>query len=302
VANFIAERSVIGAAPFVTRFNTGEGDRVFRRGRVVGAEPWFNLGAQDILPTWAWWTRPLHAPFDRDHDAAGLLCVDYDFTDAWDGGASLRVSGPLSAESATEIRLFKTKLAVTPDLDVGLVAKHGEGGVVRLGLIFEDAPDVVEWLTVTPGDALDAGWWRWRRNLGRHAGRTLAALSLGVDAASAEKAFAVNIGELSLTAGPAQAVGRPDGFRIAAARVAPDGRSAELRLQWTYDPSVAHYDLFAGDGAPRVWLGRITGDSYYVAALQRPTGAKPTVLHLIPTATDGGAPDAGAAATFDWTA
>ncbi len=301
VANFITERSVIGALPFVTRFNTGEGDRFFSGGQKVASAPWFNLGIQDILPTWTWWTKPLHAPLDRDHGAPELLAVDYDFEDAWDGGASLRMSGKLGAKTATEVRLFKTRIAASSGLTIGLVAKGGQGGTAKVGLIFEDKPEATEWLTVKPGAPGKTGWWQWRQDLSRFAGRTLAAVSLGFESPAAAKAYHINIGELSLTDGTSAPLAKPDGFRIAAGRKAGDSQTAELRLQWAFDPSAAHYDLFAGDGMARQWLGRISGDSYYVAALPRSVGAKTTTVHLVPTAVNGAVSEA-VVAIFDWDA
>ena len=282
VANFIAERSVIGALPFLTSFNTGEGDRFFRQGQLVGNDPWFNLGSQDVLPTWTWWTKPMH-----EGSGQGLLTADYDYDTAWDGSTSLRVSGKLSAQNATELRLFKTGFTVPNGFTVGLTGKGDTCGALRVGLIFEDAPDKVEWIKVAP-KPLASGWWTCRQDLGRYAGRRLAALSLGFEGTGA---IDIHIGQLLLTSGPAKVPAAPKGFSVAASRIA--GPSAELRLQWTLDPAVAYYDVSA-DG---VWLGRISGDRYYVEALKRPAGAQ-TRLQLVATTADGA--KSTATTNFTW--
>ena len=288
---------MIGALPFVTRFNTGEGDRFFREGVEVSSLPWFNLGAQDVLPTWTWWTKPLHGAFDRDHDVAGLLAVDYDFDDAWDGGASLKISGPLTAENATEVRLYKTKLAVTADTTLGLILKGGDTGRLSVGLVFEDAPDKTEWIAVKSGKALKAGWRKWAHPLKAYNGRTLAALSLGTEASGASKPYSLHVGQLSLTGSEAQTPRQPAGFRIEKSRIAAGGEATELRLAWTFDPAVSHYDLYAG----KTWLGRITGDSYYVSALARQNGEAETALRLVTVANEG-QKESAALIRFSWTA
>jgi endo-beta-N-acetylglucosaminidase D len=297
VANFIAERSVIGAAPFVTHFNVGEGDRFFREGVAVGTDPWFSLGIQDILPTWNWWTRPL----DGHRDADGLLEVGYDFDDAWDGGSSLRLSGTLA--TATEVRLFKTQVKLGHGDTLGLVGKGGKSGRLTVGLVFQDAPEVTEWVAVKAAGPLHAGWWRWHLDLGAYAGRTLAVLSLGVaPRTSTATPYDLRIGQLSLVAAPATSASTPQDFRVADRHMAPDGQSAELRMQWRFDPAVDHYDLLAVNGATRTWLGRVTGDAYHVAALQRPPGAATTMLALVP-ATAGVSSEAKAAQlVFAWPA
>ncbi|MFT4076987.1 MAG: hypothetical protein QM647_15780 [Asticcacaulis sp.] len=292
VANFIAERSMIGTLPFVTRFNTGEGDRFFREGVEVSSLPWFNLGIQDVLPTWTWWTKPLHGGFDRDQDTAGLLTVDYDFDDAWDGGASLHISGTLAAENATEVRLYKTKLPIAKDTTLGLILKGGQTGHLSVGLIFEEAPEVTEWISVK-GTAKT--WHRWQQSLRPYAGRTLAAISLAVEAEKSAKPYSLHIGQLSLTDGGKATVAPPADFRVIASRIAADGQSAELRLGWTFDPAVSHYDLYDD----KAWLGRISGDAYYVSALPRPKGQPQSRLSLIPVTPDGTS-QSPARVVFDW--
>jgi endo-beta-N-acetylglucosaminidase D len=282
VANFIVERSVVGSLPFVTRFNTGEGARFFHEGVQTGGAAWFNLGIQDILPSWAWWTKGV------------ALDVDYDFTDAWDGGSSLCVAGTL--DQPTEVRLYKTEVALTASSNVGLVYKGGSKGRMKVGLAFKDAPTQVEWIAVTGGKALKNGWLRWHENLGQFAGRTLVTVSLGFEGAGAYK---VNIGELSLlddTILPPVAI---SDFRVEKSKVLPDGKSAELRLQWDGDAGVDAYDLFAGTGKDRVWLGRISGNAYYVAKLPRGK-ASTTTLSLAPII-KGAEPMHAATTTFDWT-
>jgi endo-beta-N-acetylglucosaminidase D len=292
VANFIVERSTIGALPFVTRFNTGEGDRFFKEGMEVSSLPWFNLGIQEVLPTWTWWTKPLHA----GAPTADLLAVDYDFDDAWDGGASLAITGALGKENATEVRLYKTKLAVTAETTLGLILKGGATGSLSVGLVFEDAPEVTEWVAVKAGKGLKSGWRQAKLRLSAYAGRTLAAISLGLEANGAAQPYSLQIGELSLTGDNKATVDKPAGFKISRSRIAADQQSAELRLNWTFDPAVSHYDLFAG----KIWLGRITGDSYYVSALSRPTGKQESRLSLFPVTADGRS-KTPATTTFDWT-
>jgi endo-beta-N-acetylglucosaminidase D len=291
VANFITERSVIGALPFVTRFNTGEGDRFFHEGAEVSSLPWFNLGIQDVLPTWTWWTRPLHgAPSTRP-----LLAVDYDFYDAWDGGASLAITGELDADNPTEVRLYKTKVNLTAASVLELILKGGDTGRLSVGLVFEDSPEMTEWVALKANKGLKSGWRQSSLVLRPFAGRILAAISLGVEFTGSAKPYGVKIGQLSLTNASKTAIGKIENFKVAQSRLRADGQSAELRLTWTFDEGVSHYDLYAG----KTWLGRISGDSYYVSALPRPSGKSETRLTLVPVTADGLSQTA-ATAVFDW--
>jgi hypothetical protein len=143
-----------------------------------------------------------------------------------------------------------------------------------------------------------AGWRQWKTPLRAYAGRTLAAISLGVEAETGATPYSLNIGQLSLTGKAASAPRQPDGLRIEKSRIAVDGQSVELRLNWTFDPAVSHYDLFAENGRALTWLGRIAGDTYYVESLTRDR-SRQTRLKLVPC-TDGGQTGNASTLTYDW--
>lgn len=287
VANFIAERSAIGALPFVTGFNTGEGQRFWMDGAPVSDAAWFNLGCQDILPTWSWWTR------SRDPRQTGALAVDYDDTRAFDGGTSLRITGQ-AARSGSEVRLYKTDLLIPPDAEIGLVAAGKGAGRMSLGLSFADAADKTVWI---PVDFPATGEWTpWRHSLAAFTGRRLAVISLGFEGAPD-----IHIGRLWLVSDRAGAPPAPPrAFAIGASSLSADRRAAGLRLSWTYDPDIRHYDLVSvhGDGSRR-WRGRISGDAYVVDRLERCADEAATVLHLVPCGADGRSGEP-AAAVFHW--
>ena len=299
VANFISERSPIGTLPFVTAFNTGEGDHFWMDGVQVSAAGWFNLSAQDILPTWSWWTRSLDTA--ETEDTPGLS-IDYDYERAFDGGTSLKIAGRSGISGGTEIRLYKTDLAIQPDTEIGLVfAARTLGVLMSVGLTFADTPDDITWLPVDPAEARSATgeWRRWTRGLAPFHGRRLAVISLGFEASSVS--YGVNIGKLWLDsshrgAGPA----RPHTLAIASSAISSDTQSATVRLSWTYDPEVRHYDLVSvhRDGT-RQWQGRISGDAYFIDRLERRSQEATTILQLIPS--DGtGRPGLAAEAAFHW--
>jgi endo-beta-N-acetylglucosaminidase D len=52
MAHYVEERSVVTATPFVTTFNTGEGDFYNIDGKRWADTPWNNLSDQSVLPTW----------------------------------------------------------------------------------------------------------------------------------------------------------------------------------------------------------------------------------------------------------
>jgi len=323
VANLITERSVIGSFPFLSRFNTGAGDQFFVDGKSVSQVPWFNMGNQDILPTWQWWTKD----YNSNATPSGLLSADYDLSSAWNGGSSLKVSGQLGPNNPTELRLFKTKLAVPSDSEhhrLGLTYKLDTSGASNLyvGLILEDNPKITEWVGVGDceyhhhddgrdehGDSDErqvknrplgnSGWSQALVSLRPYAGRTIAAISVGfkVDASvTTASAYAINVGEIALLhhrddpRNNAQCK-TPNNFAMERLQISADGKSAQLRLTWDFDSEVWYYDIYRRQ-VPHsrknmIWLGRITCDCYYVDSVPRIRVEKSAVVQLVTVASNG---------------
>ncbi|MBB3472620.1 endo-beta-N-acetylglucosaminidase [Sphingomonas sp. BK345] len=284
VANFIAERSVIGAAPFATHFNEGEGRSFFVEGRRVGDAAWFNLGIQDVLPTWQWWRAPFDGLTDRVAAALpGLLDVGLDQAIAYDGGSSLRVHGLLGADAATRVHLFKTDIAVTGATAVELVtlASAADRARSRLGLIFADRPDQAEWLPLPPGwpAAGEGGWTLSRLALGRFVGRRVASILLGFEPGDNGAApFDLRVGRFAVTAQDHVSFAAPRGLRLDRRVVDAATGAIGLGLRWDDD---GRFDVFRVDapGGARRWLGRIDGRCFYGPAAL-PAGTTSAIIEV----------------------
>lgn len=281
MADYVSARSSITKLPFLTRFNTGAADVFCVDGRTVSERPWYNLGSQDQLPTWQFWTR--HLKDGRPAD--GPLTVDYHLGGGFNGGSSLLISGTPDPDDPTEVRLFRTELAVPRAEPAWLSLTFTSGARtsgLQVGLVFADRPTHTEWLSVDDlevnddwagewgygtgqGGASSGGWdtngrwrdgWRttkrhntpWRQavfGLARHAGRTIEAISVAVRARRAEPCR-IALGELAVSSLSHQRSrpAAPHGLKVEQSRVRADGGSAEARLTWQFDRDVWYYDLF----------------------------------------------------------
>ncbi|QCX74202.1 Glycosyl hydrolase family 85 [Streptomyces sp. YIM 121038] len=282
VAHYIAERSVIGSFPFVTRFNTGHGRAFFLDGVRRSDREWNNAGAQDLLPTWQWWVR-------GEGDGAPAT-VDYDPTTAYDGGSSLLISAARGSARATTVRLFKTGLRVTGGESARLVfrtERPGQDSGLELGLVFEDAPDRTSWLAA--GRTAASGWTTVTLALDAFRGRTVAALHLRVSPPAGD-AYRLNLGELALLpAGSSQPPARPTGFTVEKAHPDAARTTAEAFLAWDFaDSGVWYYDVWRlrADGTPEP-LGRVYDDVHYVKSLTREGTETATTLALVAVSPDG---------------
>lgn len=282
-AHHIVEKSAIGELPFVTRFCTGTGERFFIEGQQACDRPWFDIGIQDLLPTWQWWVR------DATGAPSTAVRVDYDHTVAYDGGSSLRLTGALGASQSATVRLYKTRLKLAATTNVSLVhrssaaAPGSDTPALRVGLVFEDAPAQTAWLTVD--GATGADWSRWTGQLGPWAGRTVAAISVSLVAGARDaQNIAVHIGELQLADSVRESAPRsPSGFTVD--RAVRANNVASAYLSWDFEPGgesgdVAHYDIFRRTADGRQWLGRTYGGAYCVSALARDGDTATTRLEL----------------------
>ncbi len=189
IGHYVPAATSIDALPFMTHFGPGQGygyfvDGVDRAPADWAETGWHNLSLQDLQPTWRWWVETAGTPVE----------VAYDFETAYDGGASLRLAGDVSADQ--HLHLFQTDLDLTGTTKLDIAYRLPAAGPTSLqvGLIFADDLDGVTLLDLS---GQQAGWQLETLDLGAYAGRTLAGLSLWVPA-SAGPGFAVNVGRLGV--------------------------------------------------------------------------------------------------------
>ncbi|MDK8183593.1 carbohydrate-binding protein [Paenibacillus sp. UMB4589-SE434] len=291
IAHYISERSVVGSYPFVTRFNNGHGLDFFMNGQKSSDAEWNNMAAQDILPTWQWWTK----------SAGKALAAGYDYTTAWNGGSSLKIEGTLNKNNATDIHLYKTDLPVTKDVQLSVTYKANgnvqQGAAIQALLSFKDDPKHP--VAVNLNGGLSEQWSTATADLKSFEGRTIAAISLRVSSQSNEDAlFKANIGELKLTnKKTAQAPAAPTGFQVEKAMF--DDQQAAMYVKWAFNDKqqdVWYYDLMRVVNGKRESIGRIYDEVYYLKSLPR-SNETDVKLELSAVGKDG---TASAPQTISW--
>lgn len=259
IANYIPATSPIAALPFVTNFNTGQGNLYAIDGDVLAHSEWNNLSLQDVLPTWRWIVRG-----DGSHLTPAL-----DWSDAYWGGTSLKVSGTLDA--VNDLTLYETRLDLDADSTLAIVHKTGSAATpthLQVGLAFEDDPSTFDYLDV--GDAAGTGWNTSTFGLGGYAGRTLAVVALRFVPAASAQPYTIHVGRLAVYDAPL-ATPEPPADVVVAGKIETGPGTATLRLQWTPSPDpVAAYDVLQRnpDGS-LTYLGGTPDNAYFVGQLVR---------------------------------
>ncbi|MDR3367051.1 MAG: GEVED domain-containing protein, partial [Prevotellaceae bacterium] len=103
IAKHVAERSTVqGGLPFGTNFNLGNGIYYYDRG-VKTLGQWYNLSAQDMIPTYRWLIT------NASGSAVTNVKARFSHDDAWMGGSTLLLEGTAKT-AATDVTLYRTKL------------------------------------------------------------------------------------------------------------------------------------------------------------------------------------------------
>ncbi len=95
--------------PFITYFNLGNGRFFNWDGKRCHDSEWYNIAAQDYLPTWMWWWADSFLGREPDNMVEDGMKAEFIWDDAWRGGSTIRVHGSSTNEY---LHLFKTEFAL----------------------------------------------------------------------------------------------------------------------------------------------------------------------------------------------
>jgi endo-beta-N-acetylglucosaminidase D len=186
MGHYIPAKSVISNLPFKTSFNTGHG-RLYADNGVETVRDWHDMGKQDILPTWQF-SLTGNSP----------LIPNFDFSQAFDGGTSLNISGSLHAGDINRLKLYKTKLGISANTKIDLTFKMGaiQPSNTKLILSFSDDPN--SFVSFDLGDSPNTGWSTKRINLEHYNGKEVAVIGLEMSSLNGANDFNINIGQIKI--------------------------------------------------------------------------------------------------------
>ena len=186
VSKYIVERTPVTSYPFVSNFNTGVGENVYKNGAIVKAGTFNNRSVQDIMPTYKWII---------DNAEGNNLKARFTYETAFNGGSSIKLSGNMTADQATYIKLYASQLA-TKGTEMGSVVTKGASKVELVLETVEDQDAIVLESQARESDNLNS-WALDQFDLSALAGKTVK--SIGLNLYSAESAeTAIYLGHISL--------------------------------------------------------------------------------------------------------
>ena len=261
VAKFgIPSQMPLTAIPFTTQFCNGRGSVYAEKGAILLNEPWANSLLANRLPDSLWSIT----------GTGTLLHPEFDFTDPYQGGASLKLSGTLDARN--DLMLYRADLAVTSATKLSFVFKRGKSGVesgMRIGLTFADAPQTPVYFDA--GVAETAGWNTREIDLSTHAGKAIKAIALRFETAAVVSGYEMKLGGISIHDGSMEAARMPKNLRVERSVLAGlDWLDADL--VWAAPGSgIKHHMIYQTSPLTgrRLWIGATAENSYEVSGARR---------------------------------
>ena len=210
MSTFMTARSAmkwnLSEEPLVTYFNLGNGKYFNWKGVRQHDKEWYNIGAQDYLPTWRWWFTKSLLGTDV---VSGGLDAEFTWDEAYVGGSTARIFGTTADEY---LHLFKTEYALQAGDVVTFTykLKKGLANQVDLVLTAKGSEKVANnYKVVTLEDEADEDVWVTRQfTIGEElAGKELALVALHFNGA---KDMDLYLGEFSIVRGTAATPAAPE--------------------------------------------------------------------------------------------
>jgi mannosyl-glycoprotein endo-beta-N-acetylglucosaminidase len=248
IGYYVTPRTAIIATPFVTDFNTGEGNIFNLEGIMAAKTPWNNLSIQSLLPSWR---------YEQSGTASFDIVFGYDR--AFNGGSSLTFSQPkMGPGQSGLVKLYATALTLTATIQVYLTVQNAPGTYlpdVRLALFLDGKPSPQ--LLAASSQTVANGWTTLRYLVPvSYAGRALNALGVQLgNSAGTSQPVNLALGQLRLV-DSTQTPPKPTVQTFAPAAV----------LSWkiNYNPTSA-YRVYGVAGSSRYLLGIVRNYVFSVA-------------------------------------
>ncbi|MCY7082446.1 bacterial Ig-like domain-containing protein [Streptococcus oralis] len=288
IANLVADRTPAVGRTFTTSFNTGHGRKWFVDGKVSKDSEWNYRSVSGVLPTWRWWQT----------STGEKLRAEYDFTDAYNGGNSLKFSGDVAGKTDQDVNLYSTKLEVTEKTKLRVAHKGGKGSKVYMA--FSTTPDykfedAAAWKELTLSD----DWKNEEFDLSSLAGKTIYAVKLFFEHEGAVKDYQFNLGQLTISDNH-QAPQAPTGLSVVKQSL-KNAQEAEAVVQFAGNQDADFYEVYEKDGDNWRLLTGSSASTIYLPKVSRSANATGTTQELKVVAVGkNGLRSEAATASFNW--
>lgn len=257
VSTYVVERTPLTGLPFTTNFNVGNGYNFFIKGEKASNLDWNNRSLADVLPTYRW---------IMENEGENSLTPSFYMADAYYGGNSLRFFGHMDAGAATTVKLYSAQLPIEEGTPFTTTAKCSQPAALDLVLDLDDGTE----LTI-PGDTKPGtDWTTVNYDISEAAGKTVTAISYRITADTADDAFDLLLGNISIGDMDSLPVSTVSDVKVDGSEFDEDALLAGVRLSWNVDTPADYYEVFRinQDGTKSL-LGATNKTCFYINTLPR---------------------------------
>lgn len=256
ISRYHVEKSPVTSLPFTTNFNVGNGDRFYQNGNLSKEGTFNNRSIQDVMPTYRWILD----------NKGNQLKADIDYSDAFNGGSSISLTGSTIPQGETTMKLYKSELLLTGNEVAKIVSKGPAEMTLKLNFKNETAPVTIKGTTNAIGS-----WTETRFELNRFQNKTIDTISLTINGTT-EASTKINLGQFAIQDETPLVVSPVENATIAGQSIEED-LYANLRLKWeSKGDATSIYNIYRiNEQGERQFEGSTANTAYYVTKQKRPS-------------------------------
>ena len=291
ISTFSVEQTAITELPFVTNFNLGNGYNYFIDGEKVSSMEWNNRSMQDILPTYRW---------QFDHEKENKLDATMDYTEAYQGGNSLKLRGQMDKKTPSKMKLYETKVNLSKDVTFTTTAKASEETELNLILGFVDGSNK----TIKPDKMIDKDWTTVTYDMKKIGNKTITSIDYEIISQTKSDTYEMKFGQISVL--PKM---KDDKILVKNLKIEDaifdeeESNFAGVRLIWEESRSsnLSHYEIFrVNKDKTRTFLGATPANNFYINGLERQKEETKTDFEVVPVSIKGKEGKASNSVTMEW--
>nr|MBO1355038.1 discoidin domain-containing protein [Enterococcus sp. DIV0212c] len=258
ISRYYVEKTPVTSLPFVTNFNVGNGDDFYQNGTKAKEGTFNNRSIQDVLPTYRW-------VIDNEEGNQLEAAISYD--DAFNGGSSIKLSGAMTAEKQTFIKLYASQLKVNASDTATVVTKGANEASLVLELKGKEQPQIIQ----GQQQALANGWVQTTYSLKTANCQTVTAIGLNVKKAESGPAE-IYLGQLKLGKEKKTPVSVVSNL-VFSGKTVVDDLTESIRMSWdTKGENTASYRIYREVSGQLQFEGETANHSYTVLNQERTEG------------------------------
>lgn len=291
ISTFSVEQTSITELPFVTNFSLGNGYNYFIDGEKVSSMEWNNRSMQDILPTYRW---------QFDHEKENKLDATMDYTEAYQGGNSLKLRGQMDKKTPSKMKLYETKVNLSKDVTFTTTAKASEETELNLILGFVDGSNK----TIKPDKMIDKDWTTVTYDMKKIGNKTITSIDYEIISQTKSDTYEMKFGQISVL--PKM---KDDKISVKNLKIEDaifdeeESNFAGVRLIWEESRSsnLSHYEIFrVNKDKTRTFLGATPANNFYINGLERQKEEIKTDFEVVPVSIKGKEGKASNSVTMEW--